>query len=164
MGELPTDKSRERIQERIGLGFVEKGEICKRRAINAFNRERQSTKNNEKAYERGKQALESCIDSIGIKNKGAITGLKAELLCYSMAFNKHHLSPESASGLHSDFRRIIRNRPSAIDVTTTPSYKEPNKFLKVRETFGKAWDYYVGIINLKNPKEYKRWSTQQKTI
>jgi hypothetical protein len=146
-----THRSRDEIYGRIGLGFVDKGEICKRRAINAFNREWQSTKNRDQAYKRGEEALESCIQSVGIGNKGAITGLKAELLYYSMAFKTQHLSPESAAGLHSDFRGVIRSRPSAIDVTTTPGYKKPDKFLKVREAFGKAWDYYVGIIDLKNP-------------
>ncbi|MCJ7455750.1 hypothetical protein MUP07_03275 [Candidatus Bathyarchaeota archaeon] len=136
----------------VGLGFVDKGDLCKRRAIDAFNREWKSTKDRQKAYDTAAQSMEACIERLGIVNKGAITGLRAELLYYSMEFDSQKLVPESAAGLHSDFRAIIRNRPAAIDVTTTPDYKDPDLFMQVKQAFGKSWDYYVGVIDLKNPQ------------
>lgn len=115
------------------------------------NHEWKLSKNRTKAYEKAKEAIESSIKRLSIVNKGAITGLRAELLYYFLEFDRQRLVPEPAVGLHSDFRAIIRQRPAAIDVTTTPNYKDPDQFMRVREAFGKDWDYYVGVIDLKNP-------------
>jgi hypothetical protein len=144
-------KHKRRSKAPIGLGFVDKGDICKRRTIDAFNREWKKSKNRNRAYERAEQILENNIDRLSIENKGAITGLMAELLYYSREFKSQHLSPESAAGFHSDFRGIIRNKPSAIDVTTTPAYKESNEFMQVKEAFGAKWNYFVGVVDLQAP-------------
>ena len=85
-----------------------------------------------------------------ITNTNAIKGLRAELLYYYFAFNEQSLRAESAVGLHADFSGKILGRNAAIDVTTAPHYKNPEEYLEVKEAFGNNWDYYIGVVDLKN--------------
>ena len=133
-----------------GIGFVDKAEICKRRAVTAFNKEFAVSNNREKAYEKSTNSLERCIYTNSIKNPRAVAGLKAELLYYYFNFDSQHLAAESASGLHSDFRAVINGIPSAIDVTTNPLYKENQKFQKIENNSDDPWKYFVGVVDLNN--------------
>lgn len=135
----------------VGLGFVDKAEICKRRAITAFNAEWKISRDRTRSYECASEVLERAIKTLSIVNKGAITGLRGELLYYSLEFKTQHLAPESAAGFHSDFRGIIHHQPSAIDVTTMPAYKDADEFVEVKNAFGKKWGFYIGVVDLKSP-------------
>lgn len=137
----------------IGLGFVDKYEVCKRRAISAFNIEYRKTHRKEHSYKFAKDVLARCIKRNDIKNPRATAGLNAELLFYYLSFQSHQLGPEMAAGLKSDFRGIIRNEPAKIDVTTNPDYKDPNNFKGIRSEFQSGWKYYIGVVD---PSELKR--------
>lgn len=139
------------VKKPIGLGFVDKAEICKRRAIAAFNLELSKTHSREHAFECAKARLENCIERNNVRNKGAITGLNGELLFYFLSFDSYQLSPEMAAGLRTDFRGIVQNEPSAIDVTTDLRHKEPAIFKKIFPEFQSNWKYYIGVVELSRP-------------
>lgn len=42
----------------------------------------------------------------------------------------------------------MSEKPAAIDVTTNPLYKEPDKFKGVTSEFQKGWKYYIGVVEL----------------
>ncbi len=140
-----------KIKKPIGLGFVDKAEVCKRQAIAAFNLEWSRTHSREHAFESAKVILENCIERNNIRNKGAITGLNGELLFYYLSFDSYQLSPEMAAGLRTDFRGIVQNEPSAIDVTTDLRHKEPAIFKKIFPEFQSNWKYYIGVVELSRP-------------
>jgi hypothetical protein len=68
----------------VGLGFVDKAEVCKRRAITAFNAEWKGSRDRSRSYECASEVLERSIKAMSIVNKGAITGLRG---CCTTALN-----------------------------------------------------------------------------
>lgn len=118
--------------------------------IDVFNREWKKSRDKDRAREKAELSLNKCIEKMQITNDKAIIGLRAELLYYYYAFQEQSLRPESAAGLHADFTGNILGKNAVIDVTTAPHYKNPDEYLEVKEAFGNNWDYYIGVVDLKN--------------
>jgi hypothetical protein len=118
--------------------------------LQEFNSAWKNSRDGEVAYEKAQIALKKALARYQITNRRPIAGLEAELFYYYKMFRKQHLRAESASGLHTDFTGILKRKSVAIDVTTSLKYKKAENFIEVREAFGKKWEYYIGLVDLKD--------------
>jgi hypothetical protein len=116
--------------------------------LRAFLNSYKKFSNRERAFEAGKRSLKHSIASLGIFNKYQIMGLYGELIYFYRLFVEQDLTAEMAIGYKSDFRGRIADRPSAVDVTTNPLYKE-SEFAEIKGGTQKGWDYYLGLVNIK---------------
>jgi hypothetical protein len=131
-----------------GLGFVDMYENCKRMMLTTYNKNFKTNQDESTAYDSAKKSLRKCINKWGIENKSQIFGLYAELNYYHHYFKDQQLTAEMAIGYHSDFRGIIGNRNAAIDVTSNPSYKDPEQYAEIKGRLHNDWDYYIGVSDI----------------
>ena len=125
-------------------------DVCKSRMIISYNKEFAKSRDQEKALQAGLENLNANAMSLGIDSiSRMMAGLVGELRYYSAKRLEEHLIPASASGSHVDFTGVVRNRPAAIDVTTSPSYKDPTKTGKVSKIKNDVYDYYIGVVEKK---------------
>ncbi len=122
-------------------------DLCKSRMIISFNREFARSRDQEKAFQAGLDDLNTNALALGItSSKRMMAGLVGELRYFAAKHFEEHLIPASASGSHVDFTGLIRKRAAAIDVTTSPRYKDPNKVKKAARVKDDAYDYYIGVV------------------
>lgn len=132
------------------INSVEKYEICKERMLKAFIKSYSKNNDEKKAYNKGKEAIKRNIKNLNLNFRKQIIGLYGELNYFYRCFKEQQLSAEMAIGYKGDFRGLINERPAIIDVTTNPVYKDINLFEEVDGELINGWDYYVGVVDIKN--------------
>ena len=129
---------------------VEKYELCKERMLRTFITQFNKTENKQSAYKKAKDVIRTFTSSKELSNPNQILGIYAELAYFYKTFDTQQLTAEMAIGYNADFRGQILGRPSAIDVTTNPYFKDKrHRHEKIRGRLQNGWDYYIGVVDIR---------------